>query len=94
MLVELAKNVGASKIILSQRSKERLEIAKKFSADVFIPSLEENFRQRVMEETQGEGTDVVMVACANPSAQEEALEILGHQGRVNFLGACPQEVPK
>ncbi|TET12199.1 L-threonine 3-dehydrogenase [Candidatus Aerophobetes bacterium] len=89
MLVELAKNLGAGKIILSQRSKERLKVAKKFSADIFISSSEENFRQRVMEETKGEGVDVVMVACANPFAQQEALEVLGHRGRVNFFGGLP-----
>ncbi len=86
MLVELARNIGAGRIILSQRSKERLKIARKFSADTFISSSEENFVERVMEETKGEGADVVMVACANPSAQEEALEIVGHRGRVNFFG--------
>lgn len=89
MLVELAKSMGASKIILSQRSKERLKIARKFSADLLISSLEENFVERVMQETEGEGTDVVMVACANPSAQEEALKIVGHRGRVNFFGGLP-----
>ena len=86
MLVELARNIGAGRIILSQRSKERLKIARKFSADTFISSSEENFVERVMEETKGEGADVVMVACANPSAQEEALEIVAHRGRVNFFG--------
>jgi len=89
MLIELAKNVGAGKIILSQRSKERLKIARKFSVDVFVSSLEENFVERVMQETEGEGADVVMVACANPSAQEEALEVVGHRGRVNFFGGLP-----
>ncbi len=89
MLVELARNIGAGRIILSQRSKERLKIARKFSADTFISSSEENLVERVMEETKGEGADVVMVACANPSAQEEALEIVGHRGRVNFFGGLP-----
>jgi len=89
MLVELARNIGAGRIILSQRSKERLKIARKFSADTFISSSEENFVERVMEETKGEGADVVMVACANPSAQEEALEIVAHRGRVNFFGGLP-----
>jgi len=89
MLIELAKNLGASKIIVSQRSKERLNIAKKFSADVYISSLEENLVKRVMEETEGEGANVVMVACSSPSAQEEALKIVSHRGRVNFFGGLP-----
>jgi len=89
MLVELAKIMGADKVILSQRSRERLKLAQRFSADVLISSSEENFVERVMEETGGEGADVVMVACANPSAQEEALKVVGHRGRVNFFGGLP-----
>ncbi|RLE08511.1 L-threonine 3-dehydrogenase [Candidatus Aerophobetes bacterium] len=89
MLVELAKIMGADKVILSQRSRERLRLAQRFSADVLISSSEENFVERVMEETGGEGADVVMVACANPSAQEEALKVVGHRGRVNFFGGLP-----
>jgi len=89
MLVELAKIMGADRVILSQRSRERLKLAQRFSADVLISSSEENFVERVMEETGGEGADVVMVACANPSAQEEALKVVGHRGRVNFFGGLP-----
>lgn len=89
MLVELAKNMGADRVILSQRSRERLEMAQRFSADVIISTSEEDFVSRVMEETQGQGADVVMVACANPSAQEDALKVVGHRGRVNFFGGLP-----
>jgi len=89
MLVELAKNMGADKVILSQRSRERLEMAQRFSADVIISTSEEDFVSRVMEETQEQGADVVMVACANPSAQEDALKVVGHRGRVNFFGGLP-----
>jgi len=94
MLVELAKNLGAGKVILSQRSKKRLEISRNFSADIYISSSEEDFVKRVMEETGGEGADVVMVACANPSAQEEALKVVGHRGRVNFFGGLPPGSPR
>jgi len=94
MLVELAKNFGAGKVILSQRSKKRLEIARNFSADVYISSSEEDCVGRVMEETDGEGADVVIVACANPVAQEEALKVVGHRGRVNFFGGLPPGSPK
>jgi len=89
MLVELAKYMGAGKIILAQRSKKRLEMAKKFSADVYISTTEENFVQRVMEETKGKGADVIMVACASISAQEEAIKVVAHRGRVNFFGGLP-----
>jgi len=89
MLIELAKNLGASKIIVSQRSKERLNIARKFFADVYISSSEENLLKRVMEETKGEGANVVMVACSSTSAQEEALKIVSHRGRVNYFGGLP-----
>jgi len=89
MLVELARALGAAKIIISQRSKKRLELARNFSADVYVSSSEENLVKRVMEETDGEGADVVMVACASTSAQQEALQIVAHRGRVDFFGGLP-----
>lgn len=86
LLVELARNMGAGKIILAQRSKERLEIARKFRADVFISTSEEDLISRVREETKGEGADVVITACASPAAQEQAISLVRNRGRVNFFG--------
>lgn len=93
LLVELARSMGAGKIILAQRSKKRLELAKKFSADVFISTQEENLSERIKEETGGRGVDVVIVATGTPEAQGEALKVVGHRSRVNFFGGLPKNTP-
>ncbi|MGQ9632453.1 MAG: zinc-dependent dehydrogenase [bacterium] len=94
LLIELAKTMGAGKVIIAQRSKARLEMARRFRADAFISTTEENFVDRVMEETEGEGADVVITACASPDAQEDAVKVVRNRGRVNFFGGLPRGTRK
>ncbi|WP_163537457.1 zinc-dependent dehydrogenase [Gracilibacillus sp. YIM 98692] len=86
MLVEIAKHMGANKVILVQRSKERLKQAKQFGADVHVCTLEEDSIMRVKEETKGLGADVVLTANSTPDAQKMALQMAKNRGRVNFFG--------
>ena len=52
MIVEAARKMGASKIIVADISRPRLDMAKNFGgADVYICSAEENVVERVLEET-------------------------------------------
>jgi L-iditol 2-dehydrogenase len=92
--MELAGNMGAGKIIMAQRSKARLEMARKFRADVFISTLEEDLVSRVMEETEGKGADVVVTACASPEAQEQSLLLVRNRGRINFFGGLAKDSRK
>ena len=90
MMIEMGRYMGATNIILIQRSLTRLEAAKQFGADHYFLSGDEGLVEKVMEVTNGEGIDVVMVACASPNAQELALELVRHRGRVNFFGGLPK----
>ncbi|OIN98093.1 L-threonine 3-dehydrogenase [Candidatus Desantisbacteria bacterium CG_4_10_14_0_8_um_filter_48_22] len=90
MLVIMAKVMGAKKVMIAQRSKKRLELARSTPADVVISTTEEDLVKRVMEETEGRGADVVMVACASPEAQEDAIRIVANRGRVNYFGGLPK----
>lgn len=94
MLVGLARTMGARKIILAQRSKKRFEMAKIAKADVMVSTTEENLVDRVMAETDGCGADAVIVACASPDAQEEAVLIVGNHGRINYFGGLPKGTRK
>lgn len=89
MIIEIAKMMGATKIIVIDLSKDRLEMAKEFSADVFIASSEEDAVARVLEETDGMGADVVITACPSTAAQVDALKMAKNRGRVNFFGGLP-----
>lgn len=91
MHVGLARLKGASKIILTQRSKERLLIAKeKFKPDEIIAADGEELVQSVLELTDGIGADVVIVAAPAPSAQETAFNMIAPRGRINFFGGLPK----
>lgn len=91
LLIELARYMGAGKIIAIQRSRGRLEMAQRLGipADVFICSADEDPIERVLQETDGHGADVIFTACASEDAQEQAIRMVAHRGRVNLFAGLP-----
>lgn len=86
MMIDLARHMGASKIIATQRSKKRMAIGKQYNADVYIASEEEDVVARCLEETAGEGPDVVITSCGSVETHEQAIEMVAHRGYVNLFG--------
>ncbi len=89
MMIEMGRFMGATRVMMIQRSPHRLEIAKKFGADDYFLSSEENFLDNFLESTEGEGADVIMVACGSPDAQEMSLHMARHRARINYFGGLP-----
>lgn len=91
LLVEVAKVLGAGKVIAIQRSKRRLQMAIDMGipADVFVCSQGEDPVERVLKETDGKGADVIFTACASEEAQEQAIRMVAHRGRVNLFAGLP-----
>ena len=88
---QLARLAGAAKVILSQRSRTRLELAtSRFFVDRAVASSEEDLEQVVRAETGGEGADVVFVCAPSAEAQEMALRLAAPRGRVNLFGGLPK----
>lgn len=90
----LAKLSGASKVIVSQRSRFRLDLAVSLfpdTIDTIIASSEKDLQSTVMEETNGEGADVIFVCAPSREAQEQALSLVSNRGRVNFFGGLPKD---
>lgn len=90
MIIEVARKMGASKIIVVQRSRPRLEMAKQFGADVYICSSEEDSVARVLKETKGLGADVIITSCSSPEAQVDAIHMAKNRARVNLFGGLPK----
>jgi L-iditol 2-dehydrogenase len=89
---QLAHLSGASKVLMTQRSTYRLELAQaRFPVDCTIASLDEDLRQVVLDETDGLGADVIFVAAPSRQAQETALGLIANRGRVNFFGGLPKD---
>ena len=91
MLIDLARAMGATKVIGVQRSRLRMEIAKTYEADVYIASQEEDVVARCREETNGEGPDVVITACGSVEVHEQAIEMVAHRGCVNLFGGLRKD---
>lgn len=91
MIIPVAYLLGATKVIMVQRSRPRLEMAKKIGADVYICSSEENMIERVLEETGGLGADVVITANPNPQTQADALLMAKNRARINLFGGLPKD---
>jgi L-iditol 2-dehydrogenase len=89
MIIPIAYMSGASKVIVVQRSRPRLEAAKKFNADAYICSSEEDAVKRVLEETGGLGADVIFTANPSPQSHVDALNMAKNRARINLFGGLP-----
>lgn len=86
MMIDLARIMGARKIIAIQRSAFRMNLAKSYEADVYIVSEKEDVVKRCLEETDGEGPDIVVTTCGSVEAHEQAIQMVAHRGSVNLFG--------
>lgn len=87
ILCEVAKIMGAAKVILINRSEGRLELAKKIDvANIYCCSKNEDHISRVFSETGGLGADVIFTANPSPEAQQDAIKMAKNRARINFFG--------
>jgi len=92
--LQLANAKGASRTILVELSRERIDFAKKFAfPDIVINPSSENAIQRIKEETEGRGADRIIVSCPSGKAQEESLSMVAPRGIINFFGGLPLDNP-
>lgn len=92
MLIDLARMMGALKVICVQRSRKRMELARQYEADAYIYAEEEDVVARCRQETGGEGPDVVITSCGSVEAHEQAIEMVAHRGYVNLFGGLGKNV--
>lgn len=58
--IQLARTLGAGKILTTVGHPDKSEAARNLGADVVIHYLQEDFASRVMEETNGKGADLIL----------------------------------
>jgi L-iditol 2-dehydrogenase len=93
MHAKLARLSGAGRILVSEYNPQRAEQAAQLGADrVIIPS-QEDLAAVIADESGGAGADVIIVAAPAHAAQEQALQLAGIGGRINFFGGLPKENP-
>lgn len=92
MMLELSKVFGASKVFAAQRSKGRLEMARRFRADArFIYTENEQLVDVVLDETGGEGVDCVVTTAGTVQSHYDAIHIVRHRGYVNLFGGLKNQ---
>lgn len=84
---------GAGRVLLLEAASDRLELAREILGDERMSYVDVSARDgtaAVHEATEKIGADVVIVACSNAEAQEQAMELAAPRGRVLFFGGLPK----
>jgi len=89
----LANLRGAVRAIVSEPVQDRREQALVLGADRVVDPLNEDLQAVVLEESDGRGADVIIVAAPSKAAQESALDIAAIGGRINYFGGLPKQDP-
>lgn len=80
--VQIAKALLAFKIIVSDINPYRLDKSLEFGADEAINSQNENVVKKVLELTNGQGADVIIISASIQSLLPEAMECVARGGTV------------
>lgn len=86
MGVDVAKAMGAKKVIAIEVNDFRRNLAKEIGADEIINPLKEDVISRVMEITKGNGVDVIGEFSGNKTAIEQSFKYIKPGGGIAMLG--------
>ena len=92
MGIDIAKAVGAKKVIAIEVNDYRRNFALSLGADVVINPKDEDVIACVLEETDGEGVDVVAEFSGNKMAIEAAFKYIKRGGKMSMLGIGSQPI--
>jgi len=93
MHTKLAKARGAGRVIVSEPMPDRATQVKLMGADRVVNPMVEDLNTVILEESNGRGADVIIVAAPVHAAQESALKLAAIGGRINFFGGLPKDRP-
>src|SRR6266540_3867086 len=91
--VGIARAGGAAKVMASDVNPKRLALARRMGAHVTINAATDDAARVVLEETGGEGADVVCEMSGVPTALHQAFAAVRLGGRVQLLGIPKGQVP-
>lgn len=91
-ILQGAKLAGAGRIIVSDTSAFRLQVAKQLGADVILNPIEKSVRDEVRALTAGEGADVAIESVGIDATYQEAIHTVRKRGKVMFFGAVQDTV--
>ena len=84
---ELARASGAGRVILAEKSANRLEMAKRFSYSDYVDTGNFGLVEEVLRLTHGRGVDVAIVTAPAREPMEQAAETLDFRGRLSLFSS-------
>ncbi|MFD6163510.1 zinc-binding dehydrogenase [Nocardia sp. NPDC060256] len=84
--VQLLRIVGAYPIIAVDPNAAARARAVEFGADLALDSADPELAKKIKQATGGTGIDVAFDFAGVPAVREQALRVLGHQGRLVLVG--------
>ncbi|MFT9597620.1 quinone oxidoreductase family protein [Mesobacillus sp.] len=90
LAVQLAKLSGASKVIATASTEDKLALAADMGADVLINYTEQGWEEKVLEATSGKGVDVAL-EMAGGEIFNKTLKCLATFGRLVIYGVASGE---
>jgi L-iditol 2-dehydrogenase len=93
MHTKLARARGAGRVIVSEPSPDRVEQVRTMGAHRVVNPTTEDLQKVLLEESNGRGADIIIVAAPVHAAQESALTLAAIGGRINFFGGLPKDKP-
>jgi len=86
-VVQFAKIAGASKVIVSEMSEERRELALAMGADAAIDPSAEPLLERI-EQIAGKRPDVIFECVGVPGLIQQAIELAAYEATIMVVGVC------
>jgi NADPH2:quinone reductase len=90
LAVQLAKPMGAGRVIASASSPEKRDLVAQLGADAVIDSAPDDMTQRLLDANDGNPVDVVFDMAGGPVFEQSA-EALGPFGRIVVYGIASRE---
>jgi len=89
---QLARIMGAGRVIMTGTREERLAIGRQMGVDITLNVREVNSVEKVMELTDGVGADMVVECTGQPAACAEAFDMVRKNGRISINGVYHEPV--
>jgi L-iditol 2-dehydrogenase len=88
LLLQLARHAGASRVLVSDPTSHRREMAQRLGADVVIDPLSTDVAEASRDLTAGIGVDVALEAVGSPQTVRDALSMVRRAGTVVVMGVA------
>lgn len=83
--IQLAKGLTSAKIFVTAGSSEKLDLCRSLGADVLINYHDENFSERILQETKGRGVDIIL-DFIGASYWKQNVASIAYDGRLILIG--------